>query len=242
MLKPIIRSLARNLGYEILGPPRAYADQITLRGLLHRENINLILDVGANVGQFVHAVHESGYQERIISFEPQASEHAQLLALAAPDPNWTIADRTALGADAGFLTMHRSSNSQSSSILPMLASHSDAEPRAGYIDTEQVQVNRLDDVCTLAPSDRVLLKIDVQGYEKPVLDGARRILESCRAVLIEMSLIPLYEGQMLARPLWDMLEEVGFEAWSFEPGFRSPRSGRLLQLDGLFVRRNGSME
>jgi FkbM family methyltransferase len=236
MLRSMIRKLVKKLGYEILPPSQAYAERVSLKGLLVQENINLILDVGANVGQFVHKVRDAGYNGRVISFEPQASAHAQLMASAAADPNWTIAHRTALGAEAGSITMHDSKNSVSSSILPMLASHSDADPQAGYIGTEEVQVNRLDDICALEPSDRVLLKIDVQGYEKPVLDGARRILASCYAVVIEMSLIPLYEGQILAKQLWELLDEAGFEVWSFEPAFRSAQSGRMLQMDGFFVR------
>ena len=107
---------------------------------------------------------------------------------------------------------------------------------AEYVGTEDVPVNRLDDLWALQPSDRVMLKIDVQGYEKPVLDGAQRILSSCNAVVVEMSLIPLYEGQILAKQLWELLEAAGFEAWSFDPGFCDPKSGRMLQMDGLFVR------
>jgi hypothetical protein len=87
------------------------------------------------------------------------------------------------------------------------------------------------------------LKIDVQGYEKQVLEGAPRVLGSCRAVIAEMSLLPLYEGQVLAKELWNQLTEQGFEPWSLEPGFRHPATGRMLQLDGIFVRRReGSLE
>ena len=87
-----------------------------------------------------------------------------------------------------------------------------------------------------SPADRVLLKIDVQGYEAQVLEGAPRTLAACRAVVTEMSLVPLYKGQMLVREMWDALVSAGFEAWSLEPGFRDPRTGRMLQIDGLFVK------
>jgi FkbM family methyltransferase len=237
MLKPVVRRFARRLGYEILRPPEAFAAETTLNGLLLQENINLILDVGANVGQFVYKIRAAGYGGRIVSFEPQAAAHAELCISAARDQNWTVADRTALGAEVGILTLNKSANSVSSSILPMLASHSNAEPQAGYDGTEQVRVNRLDDLYTLAPADRALLKIDVQGYEKPVLDGAKKLLSNCCAMIIEMSFIPLYEGQILAKQLWERLEAEGFEVWAFEPAFRDQKTGRMLQVDGLFVRR-----
>jgi hypothetical protein len=112
----------------------------------------------------------------------------------------------------------------------------EAAPRSIYVGSETVPVNRLDDLCALSPDDRALLKIDVQGYEDKVLEGASRVLSACRAVHVEMELLPLYEGQVLARELWDLLTAQGFEPWSLEPGLRDPVTFRLLQIDGVFVR------
>lgn len=237
MIKSMIRRAAKDLGFEILGPARSFAEQKALMSLLRQQEINLVLDVGANEGQFVQGLREAGYAERVISFEPQTSAHAKLKAVSASDTKWTIADRTALGATSGVITMHTAANSVSSSILPMLTSHREAAPDSDYVGTESVQIARLDDLVTLTPQDRTMLKIDVQGYEKPVLEGSPRILAECRALVLEMSLIPLYEGQILARQLWEELDAAGFDVWSLEPGFRNVHSGRMLQLDGLFIRR-----
>ncbi len=235
MLRGFVRDLAKRCGYEIMGYPRAFATSRSLNGLLHQEQINLILDIGANTGQFAGELRAGGYNGRILSFEPQALAHAQLRRQSEGDANWTIAERTAIGAEAGSVEIHISGNSVSSSILDMLPSHSEAAPQSNYVSTESVSVNRLDDLCTLTSVDRALLKIDVQGYERPVLDGAQQVLGSCRAVIVEMSLVPLYEGQVLAKELWDLLAARGFEAWSLEPGIRHPQTGRMLQLDGVFV-------
>lgn len=243
MLKGLVTSFARRHGYEILGPQRSYATQRSLMGLLRQEQINLVLDVGANTGQFAEELRASGYKERIVSFEPLASIHAQLCSAAKGDQNWTIADRTAIGAATGTVEIHISKKSASSSILDMLPSHLEAEPESLYLGTESVPVNRLDDLCALSLHDRALLKIDVQGYERQVLEGAPRVVEACRAVVSEMSLLPLYEGQVMAKELWDLLASQGFEPWSLEPGFRDPVTSRMLQLDGVFVRRgSGSLK
>jgi FkbM family methyltransferase len=236
MLKGFAKSIAKRCGYEILGPSRAYATQRSLAGLLRQERIDLVLDVGANTGQFAGELREFGYDGRILSFEPLASAYAQLCSNAKGDPNWTIADRTAIGAEAGSAEIHVSAANASSSILDMLPSHSKAAPESIYVGTEKVPINRLDDLHAPSPADRVLLKIDVQGYERQVLEGATRILGSCRAVISEMSLVPLYEGQVLAKELSHLLEAHGFEPWSLEPIFRDPVTGRLLQFDGVFVR------
>jgi FkbM family methyltransferase len=236
MIKKLVRSFAKLCGYEILGSSRAYATQRSMAGLLRQERINLVLDVGANTGQFAEELQAFGYRGRIISFEPLASAHAQLRSKAKAHPNWTIAERTAVGAETGAVEIHVSGNSVSSSILAMLPSHSEAEPESIYVGTETVPVNRLDDLYAPSQTDRVALKIDVQGYERQVLEGAPLLLGSCRAVIAEMSLVPLYERQVLAKDLWDLLAKQGFEPWSLEPGFRDPGSRRMLQVDGLFVR------
>jgi FkbM family methyltransferase len=236
MLKEIIRSFAKRCGYEILGPTRSYAGERSIVALLRKEEINLVLDIGANLGQFADGLLAAGYSGRIVSFEPLSTIHSQLRANASRYPNWTVADRTALGEKAGSVRIHVSTAHASSSILEMLPSHLKAAPGSDYVGAETVPVNRLDDLCALSPADRVVLKIDVQGYERQVLEGAPRVLGSCRAVITEMSLAPLYEGQVLVKDLWDLLASHGFEVWSLEPGFRDPATGRMLQFDGVFVR------
>jgi FkbM family methyltransferase len=236
MFKGFIKSLAKWSGYEIVGFPRAYAARRSLAGLLRQEQINLVLDVGANTGQFVEELRAAGYRGRIVSFEPLASAHERLRKHAEGDPNWTVADRTAIGAESGSVDIHVSKNSVSSSILDMLPSHFQADPQSRYLETETVPVKRLDDLISVAPTDRALLKLDVQGYERQVLDGAMRVLADCRAVISEMSLVPMYDGELRAREMWDLLAAQHFEPWSLETCFRNPETGRVLQLDGLFVR------
>jgi hypothetical protein len=119
----------------------------------------------------------------------------------------------------------------------MLPSHSGAAPESIYIGREKVSVNRLDDICKISPNDRIMLKIDTQGYERQVLEGGCRTISACRVVQSEMSLLQLYEGQMLARELWDLMDALGFELWSLVPDFFHPASFQLLQFDGVFVRR-----
>jgi FkbM family methyltransferase len=236
MLKAHIKGLARYFGYEIVGLPRAYAAERSVAGLLRQEQINLVVDVGANTGQFVGDLRQAGYKDRIVSFEPLASAHSILQTRAAADSNWTIADRTAIGSETGTIDIHVSGNSVSSSILQLLPTHSEADRQSSYVGIETVPIKRLDDLISLATTDRVLLKVDVQGYEKQVLDGACNLLKNCRAIICEMSLVPLYGGQLLARDMWDLLVAQDFEPWSLEPCFRHPQSGRMLQLDGVFVR------
>ena len=84
----------------------------------------------------------------------------------------------------------------------------------------------------------LFIKIDTQGYESQVLDGAFKTLKKTKGVLCELSLIPLYEGQDIWIDLILRLEKEGFELWSLERGFTDRRDGRTLQVDGVFLKKD----
>jgi FkbM family methyltransferase len=237
MFKQMFKSMVNLTGHEIMALDRAQGDRQCVAAILTEKRINVVFDVGANLGQFAQWIRKSGYAGRILSFEPLADVYRKLTKAAARDSQWIIAPRMALGCASGEIEIHVSGNSASSSVLPMLAVHQKAAPHSAYIDTEKVPLNRLDDVYALSQEERPLLKVDVQGYERAVLDGAPHILKSCQAIIVEMSLVPLYDGQSLATELWEYLMRLGFQACYFNPGFRDPGSKRLLQMDGVFIRR-----
>lgn len=205
---------------------------------LHQQRVDAVLDIGANTGQFGRLLRQSGFAGRIHSVEPLQRAYDRLAATARADERWT-AQRAAVGATAGTLTMNVSDNSVSSSVLPMLDRHEAAAPSARYVAQEEVPAVTVDDIVAehgLTP-ERTLLKIDVQGYEKAVLDGAAHTLPKFRGVRTEMSLVPLYDGQPLMPEIVAQLGELGFELWFVEPGFVEPDTRRLLQLDGVFFSR-----
>ena len=62
------------------------------------------------------------------------------------------------------------------------------------------------------------------------------ILPKIKGVQIELSLVPLYENQLLFLGMLDYITNLGFELWDISPGFRDKQSGKLLQFDGIFFR------
>jgi FkbM family methyltransferase len=205
--------------------------------MLHN-GIACVLDVGANTGQFAVELRRARFGGPIVSVEPLASAYAELSRHASRDLAWTV-ERAAVSDCPGTLTMNVSQNSVSSSVLAMLDTHSDAAPEARYVGREDVPATTVDELMLrhrLVPS-RTLLKIDVQGYEKAVLDGAAATLPQLAGVRTEMSLVPLYEGQALMPEIVADLDAAGFDLWFLERGFTDPRTRRVLQLDGVFFRR-----
>jgi FkbM family methyltransferase len=238
LLARTIKSAALALGVELRRHDVAYSEHARFFQLLRTKQIDLVLDVGANGGEYGEWLRAGGYRGAILSFEPLAAAYAQLERAAAAHPPWQLAPRAAVGAADGTIEINVAGNSVSSSILPMERKHLDAAPESRFVAVEKVPLMRLDGFShpSLDAGRAILLKIDTQGYEMPVLEGAERLLERVTGVQIELSLTPLYAGQALYRTVLDWLAARGFGLWGVMPGFVDRESGRLLQLDGLLFR------
>ncbi len=195
----------------------------------------VVLDVGANVGQYAILRRHGGFLGTIVSFEPQSAAFAELRSAKANDAKWLL-ENCALGPAEGEIELNIAGNSLSSSVLPMLEMHASNAPTSSYVGTERVRQRALDDVVDeLQLAGRMHLKIDVQGFEDAVLRGAVKTLERCDSLELELSFAPLYDGQPDYLALLGRLADQGFDLYDMIPGFRAA-SGRLLQIDGIFVR------
>lgn len=211
---------------------------LQLVAMLESHRVTVVFDVGANTGQYAGYLRRAGWSGRIVSFEPQRAAHDALLTAAADDPAWTVAPRLALGAAPGETTLHVSAESDMSSLHPFDPAFLETSPSSEVIAEETVTVATLDAVFAehAGPDDAVFLKIDTQGHEAAVLDGAAGILPRIAGIQLELSLVPLYEGEALYRTMIDRLHALGFAAFQVIPGYFSRHMGRMLQFDGVFFR------
>lgn len=237
-VKQVLKRQIRRLGYDVrryTGEPASFESRRTT--IMRARGIDLVLDVGANVGQYGGELRRTGYLGRIVSFEPLSAAFATLSSRAAADPAWDCVN-SALGETAGETVIHVAGNSYSSSLLPMADLHLQIAPESAYIADETVAIASLDTAAAryLGGSERILLKLDVQGYELAALKGATHTLESVVAVESEMSTCTLYEGQPLWHDIVHFLAGKGFQLAIAHELIVDPDSGQLLQLDGLFTR------
>jgi FkbM family methyltransferase len=238
-MKKLIKKIFRKLGFEIIRNRPSNSALAQLAKVLELAEINVVFDIGANEGQFAREIREYGYTGKIVSFEPLSSARKKLLKYASVDSNWVVHDQAAIGDQDGDIEIYISGNSVSSSLLPMLESHSSAALGSAYVGSERVSITRLDSVASLylTPESKLFIKIDTQGFEWQVLDGAPQTLNLALGFLCEMSLIPLYSGQRLWRDILDRLDAEGFKLWALQQGFTDLRTGQSLQADGVFVRK-----
>jgi FkbM family methyltransferase len=228
-----VKSLGHSLGVEVghYRPVEQRRAQIIIE-----HNVDLVLDVGANVGQYAQSIRAHGYGGRIISFEPLLQAYGALEVATLSDPHWK-AHRVAFSDIGGSADLHVGQQDTTSSLLDM-ALDRDAFPAGKQERTETVPVARLDDF-ELEFGCNTLLKLDVQGAELRVLKGGTGSLRRLTLIECELSIVELYSQQPLITDALEFLRDQGFELIALEPGFYDPASGKQLQFDGIFRRGGG---
>ncbi len=237
-LKQEFRRLIRSWGYDSCGYTPISHPIARRKWILESNDIDTVIDVGANTGQFgQHLRRDVNYKKRIVSFEPLTSAYQRLKLQAEGDPLWEVFN-FALGDRIEKQDINISGNSFSSSLLDMLPSHELAAPGSAYLGKEAIDVKTLDSICAglCSSGNNVYLKIDTQGFESHVLRGARDSLAHIHLVQMEMSLVPLYQGELEFSDLHTMMRDMGYGLVALDPAFFDSASGRLLQVDGVFHR------
>ncbi len=204
---------------------------------MERAGIDVCLDVGANTGQWAKIMRKAGYRGTIVSFEPLAGAFATLSRAASRDERWGVL-RAGLGSRDHETTIHVSGDTQASSLKKMLPLHEEIADHFSPVSEERVTILKLDSIWSdfVPARSKVLLKLDTQGFEKHVLDGAAKSLPKVRMVQMEISIVPLDEGTLLLPDALRLMARKGFNLVSLEYGFCHPETGQMLQVDGIFAR------
>jgi FkbM family methyltransferase len=240
MFRKTIKKLFNTLGFQInKWPSPLPRNTISRIHILAYSNINKVLDIGANMGQYAQHMRSIGYTDKIISFEPLNKAFDILKELSELDNKWDV-HKHALGNKDEESTINISENLWSSSILNILPAHTNSAPSAKYIDTQKIEVKKIDSIFNTlyTQGDNILMKMDTQGFEKYVLEGAQNSLGKVNLLELEMSLVPLYEDELLYCDMIKYLEEKGFQLFFIENEFTNPETGQLLQINGIFANSN----
>jgi FkbM family methyltransferase len=235
-IREAAKSLALNLGYEI----RQTGSHFYKRPIdfLRSRNIDLVIDVGANVGQYAESLRKDAYAGWIVSFEPTAAAYEDLAALAKKDGQWK-AINMALGDNEGVTKINVSQSSVFSSILPQLPAATAFSSEAQVVRSESVRVARLDDLSAELPQSKAaFLKIDTQGYERQVLSGATECLSRVLGVQMELPIMHLYEGTWKFHEAVAYMSDLGFEVSNIAPvNYDQTDTVSLAEVDCIFRRR-----
>lgn len=199
MIKVLIKKLASYAGFErIVRRP-------TLQTFLEHHQVDLVIDVGANTGQFGQELRKGGYKGKIHSFEPIRDVFRMLEDASANDPLWTVTN-AGIGSSRGNAQINVAEFSVYSSIKPISSVGTAFDTRTSTLRTEEISVVTLTDVLSDKLSDSIFIKIDTQGFEREVLQGAVEVLPHCVGVQLELPVEHLYQD------VWSFSDAVAYMA------------------------------
>ena len=199
--------------------------------------INTLIDVGASMGDFIGQMKTVKKDLIVYAFEPIPSVYNQLTERFRSDTNCTCYN-FAVGDQDGTVQFHANDYTYSSSVLPMTNAHLKEFPYTRNVSMINCEMRRLDSVLHSSNLQKpIFIKIDVQGFELQVLNGARDILLNADYVLIEVSFVQLYEGQPLFDEINSHLNQLGLFYSGNVEQLISKSNGKILQADALYCRR-----
>ncbi|MBS1505286.1 MAG: FkbM family methyltransferase [Bacteroidetes bacterium] len=233
----MVKKVLRKVGLEVKLYNFLNAEEPLLKKLIKDFNIQTVIDVGANEGQYAESLLKNNYKGRIYSFEPISKPWEVLQKKAVRFTQWKPVNY-AIGSKDETVSINVSENIVSSSIYKVAQKSLDAEPATRIIREEKIKVTTIDNffVGENSLQGGVMLKLDVQGYELEGLKGALASLKKIKIVQVELSFVPIYEGAPLCVDVISFLQNQGFELFTLIPGFKDRSTGRLLQADGVFLR------
>ena len=203
--------------------------------LIRHSGADWVIDIGANTGQFAQRLRSTGYTGRILSVEPMPEEHAGLVSASAPDPDWVIAPRVAIGAAPGELTLYRYADSSLSSALKPERDGPDfGEPEE--VLTPLTTLDAL--IREHVPDDaKIFVKIDVQGLEMQVIAGGQAALDRAAGVSVELALRRIYRDEPGYLDVLGALDAHGLVPVFFSHVTSKRRMRPEMQMDAVLLRR-----
>ena len=194
-----------------------------------------VVDIGVNHGQFLHLASRLWPGADIIGVEPNAALAEKANGIYAGNSRVRVA-ACAVGAEDGTIDLFVTANDQNSSIhKPTAAFHNDRS-NDGVVRTDPVKLARLDGLLDGAKGP-MLLKIDVQGAELEVLQGAGDRLDDVTVVIIESPFEVSYDGAAGFDEIFRFLTARGFAYEGALGQLNSRHTGRVRQEDSIYVRR-----
>jgi FkbM family methyltransferase len=228
-MKQLIRDLLARRNLEIINSATAVK-------FLESRDVDLLLDVGANRGQFAYMMRRSGYRGHIYSFEPIRAVFDDLSSATAGDPGWQVFN-VGVGKVPGKATISVARNSVFSSLKPTTDSAGAFDPASATAYEEEIEIVTLDERLRDDPARHVFLKIDTQGFEEEVLAGAAATLGRCVGLQLELPIDHFYEGVWSFEEALSFLRQQGFTPAQIRPvNFSTQDPASAVEFDCIFRR------
>jgi FkbM family methyltransferase len=241
----LVKRGAQRLGIAISRCPPPGSFERHLRDCLLQMDINVVLDVGAYIGNYARELREVGYRGQIISFEPVQASYEQLRAAMHNDSLW-FGEPFGLSDEDREARINTHSCGKFNSLLTL---RQDAE-RAYSLDPARrsqapIKLRRLDGVLPQLVegirSPRIFMKIDTQGHDVSVFKGASAVLGMIVGLQSELPAVEIYDGMFSMSAMLSYYAGCGFVPIGFYPVNTFHNLRISPEFDVLFSRFEGSL-
>ncbi len=225
-MKEFVRKIIKLLGYEIKKKKTNF---------FLKNKIDLIIDVGAHKGEFAIETLKENFKGTIISFEPQPQIYKTLLENSRKYNNWHIHERCGIGKKNKNLNLNIMNESTCSSFFAPTKNLLTIDPNTKIVKKEKTKILSLNNLFlkNYKIKKNTFLKIDTQGYDKFVLDGASKILKKILYVQMELAIEPLYKSEVNYERMIKYMKKRGFIIWNLG-GVIENLKGKSMSFDIIF--------
>ena len=206
--------------------------------LIQQQDIDCTVDIGANIGQFAEGLQATGYRKTIVSFEPSAALFPILQKKSRASANPWLVYQLGLGSRDEERSLNIMKEESLNSLYKPNQVGRESCPMQLLDRQEIVAIRRLDTLCDsiqpIANARNIFLKVDTQGNDLEVFRGASGCYSKLRMLLMELSVIPIYDGIPDWKDTVEEVEDAGFVLAGMFP-VNHTATGEVIEFDGLFV-------
>jgi|TARA_B110000971_G_scaffold92635_1_gene95297 FkbM family methyltransferase len=234
----LYKVLAKSLGYELINRDGSPSLNFHIMDLIQLHEIDLVLDVGGNRGQFAKSLRNDGYSGDIHSFEPVKATFEEIQQASQADKKWTV-HNFAMGEQQGQSTVNVTKSSDFASFLKPSDYGKERFKKNKVEYTEEVDINTVDNFLKSDipnfESKRIFLKTDTQGFDLQVVKGAGKSIPFIHCLLSEISFIPIYDDMPHYIETLEAFESIGFSVSGFYPITRCKKTLSVIEMDCVMV-------
>lgn len=236
--KKKIKRILKSFGYDLTrinGGLGYGTTENELLKIIESVDTDLVLDIGANKGQFASKLYNYGYNKELISFEPLSEPYKKLLKKSENNSKWKVYEKCCVGADTENIDVQISNLIGNSSILNIKSTKFNVKGShfIGKENVKQITLASLNNSPLLSKAKNVFIKMDIQGYEHFVLSKLEEVEYFINGFFIELSLIKLYEEEKDFLSICNQLKGFGYNLVYITPEFIN--ANRMVQINGVFL-------
>jgi FkbM family methyltransferase len=210
----------------------ALEEQLRLAG----DDVRVIFEVGAADGRDAAVYTARCPNADVHAFEPLPANFKKLAQRASNEPRIKAINK-AVSDTNGKAEFHVTALDDASSLLAPTTTGATFDKYTKQVGTINIETITLDNYCIDNNIDRIdLLKMDAQGAELKILNGAAKLLDkrSISVIFTEVNFVDIYVGIALYHDIAHFLEEKDYVLHSLY-NFHHDQNGKLTWADAIFV-------